>query len=144
MQSNKSKVSAQMTLNLDGLTFPSGDAKLNSKEKRVYDLLPTGKENARPSSYFTEILGISRRNLSDVVRRNLSDVVKRLKSKSLDVGSTRDDGYYKFKDVQEYLNFMTRDAHELAERNKVHDAMRTTPLGRKLFADMNQESKGEN
>ncbi|RHX82618.1 hypothetical protein [Lactobacillus helveticus] len=136
MQSNKSKVSAQMTLNLDGLTFPSGDAKLNSKEKRVYDLLPTGKENARPSSYFTEILGIS--------RRNLSDVVKRLKSKSLDVGSTRDDGYYKFKDVQEYLNFMTRDAHELAERNKVHDAMRTTPLGRKLFADMNQESKEEN
>ncbi|NHL82866.1 hypothetical protein ERJ64_02865 [Lactobacillus helveticus] len=124
MQSNKSKVSAQMTLNLDGLTFPSGDAKLNSKE------------NARPSSYFTEILGIS--------RRNLSDVVKRLKSKSLDVGSTRDDGYYKFKDVQEYLYFMSRDTHELAERNKVHDAMRTTPLGRKLFADMNQESKGKN
>lgn len=124
-----------MTLNLDGLTFPNGDAKLTSKEKRVYDLLPTGKKNARPSSYFTEILGIS--------RRNLSDVVKRLKSKSLDVGSTRDNGYYKFKDVQEYLDFMNRDAHELAERNKVHDAMRTTPLGRKLFADMNQESKGE-
>lgn len=136
MQSNKSKVSAQMTLNLDGLTFPNGDAKLNSKEKRVYDLLPTGKENARPSNYFTEILGIS--------RRNLSDVVKRLKSKSLDVGSTRDNGYYKLKDVQEYLDFMNRDAHELAERNKVHDAMRTTPLGRKLFTDMNQNSKGEN
>jgi biotin operon repressor len=99
-------------------------------------LLSTGKENARPSSYFTEILGIS--------RRKLSDVVKRLKSKSLDVGSTRDNGYYKFKDVQEYLDFMSRDAHELAERNKVHDAMRSTPLGRKLFADMNQESKGEN
>ena len=136
MQSNKSKVSAQMTLNLDGLTFPSGDAKLTSIEKRVYDLLSTGKENARPSSYFTEILGIS--------RRNLSDVVKRLKLKSLDVGSTRDNGYYKFKDVQEYLDFMNRDAHELAERNKVHDAMRTTPLGLKLFTDMNQNSKGEN
>lgn len=125
-----------MTLNLDGLTFPSRDAKLTSIEKRVYNLLSTGKENARPSSYFTEILGIS--------RRNLSDVVKRLKLKSLDVGSTRDDGYYKFKDVQEYLDFMSRDAHELAERNKVHDAMRSTPLGRKLFADMNQESKEEN
>ena len=136
MQTNKSKVSAQMTLNLDGLTFPNGDAKLTSIEKRVYDLLPTGKENAQPSSYFTEILGIS--------KRSLSDTVKRLKLKSLDVGSTRDNGYYKFKDIQEYLDFMSRDAHELAERNKVHDAMRSTLLGRQLFTDMNQNSKGEN
>lgn len=121
----------QMAFNINGLTFPNQQIKLNKQEKRVYDLLPIGKENAKPSSYFTEKLGIS--------KRALTSNIKKMKLKSLDVGSTRDDGYYRFKDIEEYLDFMSRDAHELAERKKVHDAMRSTPLGLQLISEMNQE-----
>lgn len=125
----------QMNLNLNGLQFSNPESQLNEMETKVYDLIPEGKENAVSAEYLAQILKISTRAITDIVRR--------LKLKHCDVGSLRDAGYYRFKDLQEYLEYMAVATKELARRNQVLTAMRLTPMAQKVTVDLNEREKNE-
>ena len=45
-----------------------------------------------------------------------------MRLKSLDIGSGRDVGYYRFKDPQEYAEWMATYRKEEFERSKVYEA----------------------
>ena len=68
-----------------------------------------------------------------------------MRLKSLDIGSGRDVGYYRFKDSQEYLEYMNRVAKENSERDQVYQAMKRTPMARKITVVTNnlKENKHE-
>ena len=53
--------SIQTELNLNGLTFPNHESNLTKLEKKVYDLIPTGKENSVTSDDIANVLGIDPR-----------------------------------------------------------------------------------
>ena len=126
---------AQMNLNLNGLQFSNPESQLNEMETKVYDLIPEGKDNAVSAEYLAQTLEISTRAVTDIVRR--------LKLKHCDVGSLRDAGYYRFKDLQEYLEYMAVATKELARRNQVLTAMRLTPMAQKVTVDLNEREKNE-
>ena len=124
---------AQMTLNLDGFEFNNPKSLLTKTETKVYNLIPKGKENAVSAEYLAKMLKVGTRAITDIVRR--------LKLKYCDVGSQRDVGYYRFKDQQEYLEYMAIATKEQARRNKVLTAMRHTPMAQSLMADLNEREK---
>lgn len=126
----------QTALNINGLTFPNQEVKLNELEKKVFNLIPTGKANAKPCSYIAKTLHIGTRTVIEIVRR--------LRLKYFDIGSTTNDGYYKFKDEKEYLEFMSKYSKEQARRNQVLRAMRQTPMARNIAIDVNQEERSVN
>lgn len=123
----------QTAFNLNGLTFPNQDAELTDIEKKVFDLIPTGISNAKPCSYITNTLHIGKRTVIEVVRK--------LRLKGFDIGSTTNEGYYKFKDEKEYLEFMSKYSKEQARRNEVLKAMKQTPMARKIVIDVNQDER---
>lgn len=124
---------AQMILNLNGLQFSNPESQLNEIETKVYDLIPEGKENAVSLEYIANTLRVSTRTVVELVRR--------IRLKSLDIGSSRDLGYYRFKDPQEYLEYMAIASKEQARRDQVLTAMRHTPMAQKLTADLNEGEK---
>ena len=126
---------AQMILNLNGLQFSNPESQLNEIETKVYDLIPEGKENAVSLEYIANTLRVSTRTVVELVRR--------IRLKSLDIGSSRDLGYYRFKDPQEYLEYMAVATKELARRNQVLTAMRLTPMAQKVTVDLNEREKNE-
>lgn len=123
----------QTKLNLYGLVFPDKETELTKLEKKVFDLIPLGKENAVTSGYIATTLNISKRLVTEQIRR--------LRLKSRDIGSTTSEGYYRFKDLQEYLEFMNKYSLEQTRRKQVEDAMRLTPMAKKLTVEMNQTAK---
>lgn len=123
----------QTELNLYGLVFPDKETELTKLEKKVFDLIPLGKENAVTSGYIATTLNISKRLVTEQIRR--------LRLKSRDIGSTTSEGYYRFKDLQEYLEFMNKYSLEQTRRKQVEDAMRLTPMARKITTEMNQTAK---
>ena len=123
----------QTELNLYGLVFPDKETELTKLEKKVFDLIPLGKENAATSGYIATTLNISKRLVTEQIRR--------LRLKSRDIGSTTSEGYYRFKDLQEYLEFMNKYSLEQTRRKRVEDAMRLTPMARKITTEMNQTAK---
>lgn len=123
----------QTELNLYGLVFPDKETELTKLEKKVFDLIPLGKENAATSGYIATTLNISKRLVTEQIRR--------LRLKSRDIGSTTSEGYYRFKDLQEYLEFMNKYSLEQTRRKQVEDAMRLTPMARKITTEMNQTAK---
>lgn len=125
--------SVQTELNLLGLVFPDKEIELTELEKKVFNLIPVGKENAVTGSYIAITLKISKRHVIELVRR--------LRLKYCDIGSTTSDGYYRFKNPQEYLEFMNKYSKEQARRNQVENAMRLTPIARKITAEMNQTAR---
>lgn len=132
-QKTRKQEPSQMILNLSGVQFSNPDNKLTDLEKKVFNLLPVGKENAVSAEYISNVLNISKRTVTRTVRN--------LHLKSFDVGSNRDDGYYRLRDTQEYLEYMSSSSQELARREQVHEAMRYTPLARKITIDVNQDSQ---
>ncbi|MCP9317817.1 hypothetical protein QFX17_07940 [Lactobacillus helveticus] len=135
-QRQKSKYAqrpAQMSFNLDGFEFNNHKSLLTKTETKVYDLIPKGKENAVSAEYLAQMLKVGTRAITDIVRR--------LKLKYCDVGSLRDVGYYRFKDQQEYLEYMAIATKEQARRNQVLTAMRHTPMAQSLMADLNEREK---
>ncbi|AKG66311.1 hypothetical protein TU99_02655 [Lactobacillus helveticus] len=138
-QRQKSKYaqrSAQMSFNLDGFEFNNPKSLLTKTETKVYDLIPKGKENAVSAEYLAQMLKVGTRAITDIVRR--------LKLKYCDVGSLRDVGYYRFKDQQEYLEYMAIATKEQARRNQVLTAMRHTPMAQKVTVDLNErDNKNE-
>lgn len=126
----------QTSLNLNGLTLPNQESELTKIENKVLKLIPTGKENARSCSYIAETLKVSPRTVTETVRN--------LKLKHFDVGGTRENGYYQFKNEKEYLEYMSKYSKEQARRNQVLRAMETTPMARKIAIETNQDAKGEN
>ncbi|MCT3602571.1 hypothetical protein EFS28_04535 [Lactobacillus acidophilus] len=124
---------AQMSFNLDGFEFNNPKSLLTKTETKVYDLIPKGKENAVSAEYLAQMLKVGTRAVTDTVRR--------LKLKHCDVGSLRDAGYYRFKDQQEYLEYMAIATKEQARRNQVLTAMRHTPMAQSLMADLNEREK---
>lgn len=125
--------SVQTELNLLGLVFPDKEIELTELEKKVFNLIPVGKEKAVTGSYIAITLKISKRHVIELVRR--------LRLKYCDIGSTTSDGYYRFKNPQEYLEFMNKYSKEQARRNQVENAMRLTPIARKITAEMNQTAR---
>lgn len=125
--------SVQTELNLFGLVFPDKETKLTELEKKVFDLIPLGKENAVACSYIATTLKISKRLVTEQIRR--------LRLKSHDIGSTTNEGYYRFKNPQEYMEYMNKAEKEHSGRGKVIEAMRLTPMARKITAEMNQTAK---
>lgn len=123
----------QTAFNLNSLTFPNQDAELTDIEKKVFNLIPTGKANAKPCSYIANTLHIGKRTVIEVVRK--------LRLKGFDIGSTTNEGYYKFKDEKEYLKFMSKYSKEQARRNEVLKAMKQTPMARKIVIDVNQDER---
>ena len=85
----------QTALNFNGLTFPNQQATLTKQEKKLYNLLPVGKENAVQGSYLANILHINKRTVISIVRK--------LRLKHFDVGSTTNNGYYRFKTPKERI-----------------------------------------
>ena len=128
--------SVQTELNLFGLVFPDKETELTELEKKAFDLISLGKENAKAGTYIAGLLGISTRNLIDLVRT--------LRLKHCDIGSTTNDGYYRFKNQQEYLGFMNKSEIELARRNQVEYAMRFTPMAQKIAIETNQMASIKN
>ena len=124
---------SQMALNLYGLQFSTPESRLTKSETEIYDLIPEGKENAVPLEYIANESGTSPRTVIRVVRQ--------IRLKSLDIGSSRDLGYYRFKDPQEYLEYMAIATKEQARRNQVLTAMRHTPMAQSLMADLNEREK---
>ena len=125
--------SVQTELNLFGLVFPDKETKLTELEKKVFNLIPVGKENAVTSSYIATTLKISKRLVTEQIRR--------LRLKSRDIGSTTSEGYYRFKNPQEYAEYRSRAEKEQSRRNEVIKAMRLTPMAKKLTAEMKQTAK---
>lgn len=125
--------SVQTELNLFGLVLPDKETKLTELEKKVFDLIPLGKENAVTGSYIATTLKISKRHVIELVRR--------LRLKYCDIGSTTSNGYYRFKNPQEYAEYRSKAEKEQSRRNEVIKAMRLTPMARKITAEMNQTVK---
>lgn len=123
----------QTELNLNGLNFPKKEIELTELEKKVFDLIPVGKSNAKPNAYIANTLDISSRHVIELVRR--------LRLKSYDVGSTTNEGYYRFENPQEYQEFMNKYSNETARRKKVINAMRLTTMAKKITVEMNQTAK---
>ena len=92
-----------------------------------------GKENAVTGSYIATTLKISKRHVIELVRR--------LRLKYCDIGSTTSNGYYRFKNPQEYAEYRSKAEKEQSRRNEVIKAMRLTPMARKITAEMNQTVK---
>lgn len=127
----------QMTLNINGVLFPNQRVKLSEFEAKVYKLIPVGKENAVSLAYLAKTLNVDTRTIVSAVRK--------MRLKSLDIGSGRDVGYYRFKDPQEYLEYMNRVAKENSERDQVYQAMKRTPMARKvtIITNKSKENKHE-
>ena len=123
----------QTAFNLGNLNFPNLESQLTETERKVLKLIPTGKENARSCSYIAQTLNISVRSVIETVRR--------LSLKHFDIGSTNNNGYYQFKNEQEYLEFMSRYSKIQARRNQVLKAMELTPMARKVIIDSNQDER---
>lgn len=125
--------SVQTELNLYGLVFPDKEIELTKLEKKVFDLIPLGKENAVTCSYIATTLKISKRLVTEQIRR--------LRLKSRDIGSTTNEGYYRFKNPQEYMEYMNKAEKEYFGRGEVINAMHFTPMAKKLTVEMNQTAK---
>lgn len=125
--------SMQTELDLYGLVFPDKEIELTKLEKKVFDLIPVGKENAKTGSYIADTLDIS--------LRHVTGLVKKLRLKHCDIGSTTYEGYYRFKNHAEYQEYMHRFETEQKGRNEVIEAMRLTPMAKKLTVEMNQTAK---
>lgn len=127
----------QMALNINGVLFPNQRVKLSEFEAKVYKLIPVGKENAVSLAYLAKTLNVDTRTIVSAVRK--------MRLKSLDIGSGRDVGYYRFKDPQEYLEYMNRVAKENSERDQVYQAMKRTPMAQKVTVVTNnlKENKHE-
>ncbi len=126
-----------MTLNINGVLFPNQRVKLSEFEAKVYKLIPVGKENAVSLAYLAKTLNVDTRTIVSAVRK--------MRLKSLDIGSGRDVGYYRFKDPQEYLEYMNRVAKENSERDRIYQAMKRTPMAQKVTVVTNnlKENKHE-
>lgn len=127
----------QLTLNINGVLFPNQQVKLSEFETKVYKLIPVGKENAVSLAYLAKTLNVDTRTIVSAVRR--------MRLKSLDIGSGRDVGYYRFKDPQEYTEWMDTQRKEQFERSKVYEAMKRTPMAQKITVVTNnlKENKHE-
>lgn len=125
----------QMALNFNGLTFSNSESMLTKQEKKVYDLIPTGKENAVPVDYIAKALKISNRNVIRLVRQ--------LRLKSLDIGSNQNHGYYKFKNLEEYSEFIAGYKKKQVRSNHVLRALEQTPMAQKLLVQTNDTIKNE-
>lgn len=129
--------SVQLTLNINGVLFPNQRSKLSEFEAKVYRLIPVGKENAVSVAYLAQMLNVS--------TRLIVSTINKLRRKSYDIGSGRDVGCYRFKDPQEYLEYMNRLAKENSEREKVYQAMKRTPMAQKvtIITNNSKENKHE-
>ncbi|KAA8809230.1 transcriptional regulator [Lactobacillus crispatus] len=125
----------QMAFNFDGLMFSNPESTLTKQERKVYDLIPTGKENAVPVDYISKTLTISSRHVIELVRK--------LRLKSLDIGSTQSNGYYKFKNLEEYSEFIARYKKKQVRSNHVLEALKRTPMAQKLLTQTNGNIKNE-
>lgn len=125
--------SVQTELDLFGLVFPDKETKLTELEKKVFDLIPLGKENAVTGSYIATTLKIG--------ERTLTDTVKKMRLKHYDIGSTTNGGYWRFKNPQEYMEYMNKAEKEYFGRGEVINAMHLTPMAKKLTVEMNQTAK---
>lgn len=125
--------SMQTELDLYGLVFPDKEIELTKLEKKVFDLIPVGKENAVTRKYIATTLKISIRLVTEQIRR--------LRLKRRDIGSTTSNGYYRFKNPQEYKEYRDKTEKEQFRRNKVIEAMRLTPMAKKLTVEINQTAK---
>lgn len=121
--------SIQTELNLYGAVFPKQEIELNKLEKQVLNLIPLGKENAKKGAYIADLLDISTRNLTDLARE--------LRLKHCDIGSTTYEGYYLFKNPHEYLEFISKYSKDYTRRNQVGEAMRLTPMAKKITIETN-------
>lgn len=125
--------SIQTELNLYGLKFPKQETKLTKLEQKVFKLIPVGRENAITGAYIAKTLHISTRHVIELVRR--------LRLKHCDIGSTTNEGYYRFKDAKEYSEFMNKYSKEQARKNQVIQAMKATPIAQQIVIDLNNEWK---
>ncbi|WP_154881633.1 HTH domain-containing protein [Lactobacillus intestinalis] len=125
----------QMTLNINGVRFPTQRVKLSEFEAKVYKLIPVGKENAVSLAYLAKTLNVDTRTIVSAVRR--------MRLKSLDIGSGRDVGYYRFKDPQEYAEWMATYRKEEFERSKVYEAMKRTPMAQKMTIITNDSKENK-
>ncbi len=119
--------SVQTELNLNGLVFPKKEIELTELEKRVFNLIPVGKENAKTGAYIADTLDIS--------LRHVTGLVKKLRLKHCDIGSTTYEGYYRFKNHAEYQEYMHRLETEQKGRNEVIDAMRLTKMAKEITVE---------
>lgn len=126
----------QTSLNLNGLKFSSQQAKLTKQEKELYDLLPVGKENAVQGAYLAKILNIN--------KRTVIDKVNKIRLKSIGIGSTTIDGYFKFKNYQEYIEFMRRIRAENFRRSQVIKAMENIPVESFIQSESSKEKQEVN
>ena len=126
----------QTSLNLNGLKFSSQQAKLTKQEKELYDLLPVGKENAVQGAYLAKILNIN--------KRTVIDKVNKIRLKSIGIGSTTIAGYFKFKNYQEYIEFMRRIRAENFRRSQVIKAMENIPVESFIQSESSKEKQEVN
>ena len=123
----------QTSFNFKGLKFPNQQAKLTKQEKELFNLLPIGKENAVQGSYLAKTLNIN--------KRTIIDKVNKIRLKSIGIGSTTTDGYFKFKNRQEYLEFIRRLRAENFRRDQVLKAMENIPVESFMQDDMKKQNK---
>lgn len=123
----------QTSFNFNGLKFPSQQATLTKQEKKLYELIPTGKENAVQGAYLAETLNID--------KRTVIDRVNKVRLKSIGIGSTTTDGYYRFKDQQEYLEFIGRLRTEYFKRGKVLQAMENISIDSFMQNDIKKPNR---
>lgn len=125
--------SVQTSFDFNGLKFPSQQATLTKQEKKLYELIPTGKENAVQCAYLAETLNID--------KRTVIDRVNKVRLKSIGIGSTTTDGYYRFKDQQEYLEFIGRLRTEYFKRGKVLQAMENISIDSFMQNDIKKPNR---
>ena len=121
----------QTALNFNGLKFPNQQITLTKQEKKLYELLPVGKENAVQGSYLANILHINKRTVISIVRK--------LRLKHFDVGSTTNNGYYRFKTPKEYMEYIKTAQMEYIRRGQVLKAMKYTPMAQKIAITVNEK-----
>lgn len=127
--------SVQTELNLNGLVFPKKEIELTELEKRVFNLIPVGKENAKTGAYIADTLDIS--------LRHVTGLVKKLRLKHCDIGSTTYEGYYRFKNHAEYQEYMHRLETEQKGRNEVIEAMRLTKMAKEITVESEKTAQKE-
>lgn len=123
-----------MGFNLDGVTFPSKQLPLTEMEKKVFNAVPLGKENAVSGAYLADIFKVD--------TRTITAIIKKIKLKHYDIGGARDCGYYRFKNYAEYSEYMSKTAKENHDRQQVYEAMKLTPMGQLGIIGIEDKKKG--
>lgn len=122
---------AQMSFNFGNAVPPLSDDEamklMKPNEIKLFKLLPVGRINAVSNEYLSNALGVNTRTIIQLAHD--------LRMKSRDIGSNYENGYYRFLNANELLEWKFQYDQKIQGMIEVSQAMNNTPLGHSLLID---------